>query len=71
MTFDDVMARFMFAMKMLLALSDHGTLDELKVAHEINEKMGKRLKAIIDIREEEENSSEKTLSELLDSFEKE
>ncbi|MGL5256755.1 MAG: helix-turn-helix transcriptional regulator [Proteocatella sp.] len=72
MPFKQVMNKYMFAMKMLLATADHGELDDLKVAYEINQKMGKRLEAIIKIREEEEKAkkenNEDTLFDLLDSF---
>lgn len=72
MPFKKVMSRYMFSMKMLLATSDHGELDDLKVAFAINQKMGKRLEAIIKIREEEEKAkkanNEETLYDLLDFF---
>lgn len=72
MPFKEVMSRYMFAMKMLLATADHGELDDLKTAYVINQKMGKRLEAIIKIREEEEKAkkenNEDTLFDLLDSF---
>lgn len=75
MPFKKVMSRYMFAMKMLLATADHGELDDLKIAFEINQKMGKRLEAIIKIREEEEAAkkehNEDTLFDLLDSFNEE
>lgn len=75
MPFKKVISRYMFSMKMLLATADHGELDDLKVAYEINQKMGKRLEAIIKIREEEEKAKkendEDTLFDLLDSFNEE
>ena len=40
----------MLAMKLLLSTADDGKLDELELAYEINQKMAKRLKAIISIR---------------------
>lgn len=74
-SFTEAMNRFMFSMKMLLATADHGKLDDLVVAYEINRKMSRRLKAIIDLREEEERAkkdkNEDTLFDLLDSFEDE
>ena len=73
MTFKEARSRFMFSMKMLLATADHGLLEDLKVAYDINQKMARRLEAIIRIREEEEKAKkendEETLFDLLDSFE--
>lgn len=71
-SFTEARSRFMFSMKMLLATADHGELDDLKVAYEINQKMSRRLQAIINIREEEERAkkekNEDTLYDLLDTF---
>lgn len=71
-SFTEARSRFMFSMKMLLATADHGALEDLKVAFEINQKMARRLQAIIDIREEEEKAkkenNEDTLFDLLDTF---
>lgn len=73
LSFTGAMSRFMFSMKMLLATADHGELEDLKVAYEINQKMTRRLQAIIKIREEEEKAkietNEETLFDLLDAFE--
>ena len=71
--FEETRSKFMFAMKMLLACADHAeTLEDLKVAYEINQKMARRLEAIIQIREEEEKAkkenNEDTLFDLLDRF---
>lgn len=72
--FETVIKRFMFSMKVLLASADRGSLEDLKIAYEINQKMAIRLKAFIDIREEEEkakkDNNEDTLYDLLDSFNK-
>jgi len=72
LTFTEARGKFMFSMKMLLATADHGELEDLKVAYEINQKMAKRLEAIIKIREEEEkakkDNNEVTLFDLLDTF---
>ena len=46
-------------------------LDKLKTAVLINEKMGKRLQAIIDLRESEESNGEPSLEELLKEFDTE
>jgi len=71
-SFPEARSRFMFAMKMLLATADHSELEDLKTAYEINQKMAKRLDAIIKIRQEEElakkQNNEETLFDLLDSF---
>lgn len=75
LTFEEAMVNFMHSMKIMLALSDDGRLNDLKTAYEINQKMGVRLNAIIEIRDTEEKlkikDSSKTLFELLDSFNEE
>ena len=72
LTFNQARSRFMFSMKMLLATADQSELEDLKVALQINDKMARRLKAIIEIREDEERikkeKNEDTLYDLLDSF---
>lgn len=72
-TFKEARSRFMFSMKILLATADNSELEDLKVAYAINQKMARRLEAIIEIREEEEKAkkenNEETLFDLLDSFE--
>lgn len=72
LTFVEARSRFMIAMKLLLATADDSNLDDLLVAYEINQKMARRLKAIIEIRKEEEKAKkerqEDTLFDLLDSF---
>lgn len=71
-TFAYARKKYMFAMKMLLATADSGELDDLRIAYQINEKMAKRLKAIIEIRENEEQEKEKnnqeTLFDLIDKL---
>lgn len=71
-TFTEARIEFMFSMKMLLATADHGKLNDLIIAYEINQKMAKRLEAIIKIREEEEKAkkenNEETLFDLLDAY---
>lgn len=68
-TFEEARSRFMFSMKMLLATADEGELDDLKTSVFICEKMLRRLKAVVEIREEEESykkeSNEETLFDLL------
>lgn len=64
--FSIIMKRYMSAMKMLLATADHAELKELETAFLINKKMGRRLKAFITVRKEEEATAEPTLLDLLD-----
>lgn len=60
----------MFSMKMLLATADRAeSLDDLNAAVLITKKMLQRLEAEIDIRQEEENSDEPTLSQLFEELE--
>lgn len=54
----------MFAMKVLLALSDKGKLEDLKIVHRINEKMNKRLEAIICLKEEDKDSINDLIEQL-------
>ena len=72
LSFNEARARFMLAMKLLLSTADDGKLDELELAYEINQKMAKRLEAIISIRKDEEKAkkekNEDTLYDLLESF---
>ena len=64
-SFDEAIRKYMFSMKVLLALSDEGKLEDLKLVHQINEKMNDRLGAIINVRENEKGES---ISELVDKF---
>ena len=68
-SFEDAMRKYMFAMKMMLASADNGDLETLKTASQINAKMGSRLQAIIDIREQESSKGEPSLTELLEKLE--
>lgn len=68
-TFQKALSQYMFSMKMLLATADTGELDKLKTAVLINQKMGMRLEAIIQLREQEENSSEPSLHDLIEQVE--
>lgn len=70
LTFEKAMKQYMFSMKMMLATADNGALDKLKVASQINDKMGERLKAIIDVREREVASGGPTLFDLIEKIEK-
>lgn len=65
-TFPIAMRNYMFSMKMLLATADSGELEKLKTASLINKKMGARLDAIIKLREEEDNTDEPSLFDLLE-----
>lgn len=69
-TFKQAMEQYMFSMKMLLATADSGDLDKLKTAALINKKMGARLDAIIDLREQEVKSGEPSLFDLIEEVEK-
>lgn len=75
LSFNEATARFMIAMKLLLSTADDGKLEDLEIAYEINQKMAKRLEAIIKIRKDEEKAkkekNEDTLYDLLDSFSEE
>lgn len=71
-TFDKAIQKYMLSMKMLLATADSGTLDNLKTAYQINQKMGNRLQAIVNLREIEEKAkqenNEQTLFDLMKSL---
>lgn len=64
-TFDQAISKYMFAMKMLLALSGEGKVEDLKIVHQINEKMNARLGAMIKVKEQESGDS---ISELVDKL---
>lgn len=64
-TFDQAISKYMVAMKMLLALSDEGKVEDLNIVHQINEKMNARLDAIIKVKEQEKGDS---ISELVDKL---
>ena len=68
-TFKQAIDQYMFSMKMLLATADSGELDKLKTAALINRKMGTRLEAIINLREQEEKSGEPSLFDLIEKVE--
>ena len=54
--------------KLLLAKADDADFDTLRTALIINQKMGKRLAAIINLREEEEGNVDVPLAQLMDSI---
>lgn len=64
-SFNKIMQRYMNAMKMLLATADHADLKELETALLINEKMGRRLQAFIEVRRKEDISAEPSILDLL------
>lgn len=64
-TFDQAISKYMFAMKMLLALTDEGKVEDLKIVHQINEKMNARLDAMIKVKEQERGDS---INELVDKL---
>lgn len=68
LTFDRVMQDYMISMKMLLAKADEADLDKLRTALIINQKMGKRLELIINLRMEEDETGEVTLFDLVEQI---
>ena len=68
LSFDSVMRDYMMTMKILLAKADDADLDTLRTTLIINRKMGKRLAAIVSLREEEESNGDTPLVKLLDSI---
>ena len=68
LTFDRVMQDYMISMKMLLAKADEADLDKLRTALTINQKMGKRLEVIINLRMEEDETGEMTLFDLMEQI---
>lgn len=67
-SFDSLMRDYMMTTKMLLAKADEADLDTLRTALFINEKMGRRLKSIVNLREEEAQAGELTLFDLMEQF---
>lgn len=65
--FSEIMQRYMFDMKILLAKAEDADFDKIKTALLINKKMGKRLEMIIQLREDEMASNEPSLSDLMDT----
>ena len=70
-SFDKVMRDYMMSMKLLLAKADEADLDKLRTALTINQKMGKRLESIVNLRIEEAESGDETLSDLLERISEE
>ena len=69
-SFDNVMRDYMMSTKILLAKADDADLDTLRVALTINQKMGRRLNAIVTLREEEASSGDASLLDLMEQFPK-
>lgn len=67
-SFDRVMREYMMSTKLLLAKADDADLETLRTALVINKKMGKRLEAIVKLREEEESNGDVPLADLLNSL---
>ena len=67
-SFDRAMRDYMMFTKILLAKADDADLDTLHTALTINQKMGKRLAAIVSLREEEEENGDVPLAQLMDSI---
>lgn len=68
MTFSEAMSQYMFAMKMLLATADTADLQQLETARLINEKMGMRLNAMLDLRKQEQKDGVQSLFDLLEKL---
>lgn len=72
MNFDDLLRQYTFSVKLLLASADNGTPEKLKLASQINIKLGNRLKMICKMREDEEKekteNNEMTLSDLMEEL---
>lgn len=67
-SFDDAIQQYMFAMKLFLTTIDEGSLDKLETALKINQKMGKRLETEVELKKQEQENNEESLSDLLDSL---
>lgn len=71
--FKSAIHRYVLDMKIVLALSDEADIETIKLAIEVNKKMGKRLEGILYIREQEEErrrkNKEKTWAELVRALE--
>lgn len=66
--FSDAMRDYMISMKVLLAVAEKGSTEELKTALLINEKMGARLKMIVSLKEAEEEEDTPSLRELMNQL---
>lgn len=64
LTFSQALSTYTLATKMMMATADQGSLDKLKIAYQINQKIGRRLEMMIQLREEE-NREGTSLHELL------
>ena len=69
LSFSGAMNRYATSVKMLLAAADGGKLEELKTALLLNQKVGARLRSIIQLREEELNNNEPSLFDLIEEIE--
>lgn len=69
MTFSEAMSQYMFAMKMLLATADTADLRQLETAQLINEKMGMRLSAMLELRRQEQQAGVQSLFDLIENLE--
>ena len=68
LSFSDAVNHYVFAMKLLLATTDSADLEKLKAALLVNEKMGARLKATIEVREKEADSNQPSLFDLIEEI---
>lgn len=67
-SFDRVMREYMMFTKILLAKADDADLEKLRTALTINKKMGRRLEAIVKLREEEDEAGDATLFDLMEQL---
>lgn len=63
-TFDKVVKNYVNSLRTLFVLADECSINDLKIVCDINDKFNNRLKALIDIRKEEEKNDIKTFKQL-------
>ena len=63
-SFSKALKDYMMATKLLLAAADDTPLDKLKLAHDVNKKLGRRLQSMIIVREEEDAEGTPSLADL-------
>lgn len=69
LSFSEAINQYVISMKLLLATTDKADLEKLKAAALVNEKMGKRLQAVIKMREDEEaDPNQKSLFDLIEEI---
>lgn len=69
LSFSDALKRYVISMKLLLSTTDKADIEKLRTAALVNEKMGMRLQAIINMREAEAADPEqKSLFDLMEEI---